>query len=47
VRAALALAAFHKTNLSITHVQTVLDVGKVFENDFKGTGTTDNMNGYL
>lgn len=47
VRAAHALAAFHGKNLSIAHVQTVLDVGKVFENDFKGTGKIDNMNGYL
>ncbi|CAG8981848.1 hypothetical protein HYALB_00014000 [Hymenoscyphus albidus] len=47
VRAANALANHSKTSLSITHIQTVLDIGKVFENDFKGTGRTDNMGAYF
>ncbi|CAG8977993.1 hypothetical protein HYALB_00000662 [Hymenoscyphus albidus] len=47
IRTANALANYDKTSLSIAHIQTVLDIGKNFENDFKGTGVTDNMGSYL
>jgi hypothetical protein len=47
VRAAHALADFEKVDLAIDHLHMVLDIGMIFENDFKGTGATDNENAYL
>jgi hypothetical protein len=47
VRAAHALADFESVDLAMDHLHTVLDVGMIFENDFKGTGATDNENAYL
>ncbi len=47
VRAAHALADFERVDLAMDHLHTVLEVGMIFENDFKGTGATDNENGYL
>jgi len=40
-------ADFDKIDLVINHLHKVLDVRMIFENDFKGTGATDNENGYL
>ena len=46
MRAAHALADFEEVDLTMDHLQTVLDVGIEFETDFKGTGATDNENAY-
>ncbi|RDL41313.1 uncharacterized protein BP5553_01292 [Venustampulla echinocandica] len=46
VRAAHALADFEKVDLAMNHLHKVLDVGAIFENDFKGTGATDNEHAY-
>lgn len=47
VCSAQSLIDFDKTSLSITHVWKVLDVERIFENDFKGTRKIDNINSYL
>jgi len=47
VRAANAFANFDKSNSFLTRLKTVLDVVRIFEEAFKGTGKLDNMNGYL
>jgi hypothetical protein len=47
VRAAHALADFEKADLAMDHLHTVLEVGMMFENDFKGTGATDNEGAYF
>ena len=40
------MADFKKVDLAMNYLYKVLDVGKIFENDFKGTGATDNENAY-
>jgi hypothetical protein len=46
VRAAHALADYDNVDLALNHLHIVLEVGMIFENDFKGTGATDNENAY-
>jgi hypothetical protein len=41
VRAANALANFDKSNSFLTRLKTVLDVVRIFEEAFKGTGKLD------
>ncbi len=47
MRAAHDLAAFEKVDLAMDHLHTVLEIGMIFENDFKGTGATDNELAYF
>ena len=46
VRAAHALASNDGTQLCFSHLEIVLDVGKEFENDFRGSGEMANMLSY-
>ncbi|KAH8593857.1 hypothetical protein B0O99DRAFT_688291 [Bisporella sp. PMI_857] len=47
VHAAHDLAEFDRVDLAMDHLHTVLDIGMIFENDFKGTAATDNENAYF
>ncbi|KFY96264.1 hypothetical protein V500_02531, partial [Pseudogymnoascus sp. VKM F-4518 (FW-2643)] len=46
VRSAHAIASSDGTHICYSHLQTVLDVGKEFENDFRGSGEMANMLSY-
>ncbi|KFY10241.1 hypothetical protein V491_07749, partial [Pseudogymnoascus sp. VKM F-3775] len=45
-RAAHALARNDGTQLCFSHLEIVLDIGKEFENDFRGSGEMANMLSY-
>ncbi|OAF56284.1 hypothetical protein VC83_06846 [Pseudogymnoascus destructans] len=46
VRSAHAIASSDGTHLCYSHLETVLEVGKEFENDFRGSGEMANMLSY-
>ena len=46
VRLAHAIASSDGTHLCYSHLETVLEVSKEFENDFRGSGEIDNMLSY-
>ncbi|KFY28793.1 hypothetical protein V491_00286, partial [Pseudogymnoascus sp. VKM F-3775] len=46
VRSAYAIASSDGTHLCYSHLETVLEVGKEFENDFRGSGEMANMLSY-
>ncbi|KFX86708.1 hypothetical protein V490_08918 [Pseudogymnoascus sp. VKM F-3557] len=46
VRLAHAIASSDGTHLCYSHLETVLEVGKEFENDFRGSGEMANMLSY-
>jgi hypothetical protein len=47
VRSAHAIASSDGTHLCYSHLETVLEVGKEFENDFRGSGEMANMLSYV
>ncbi|ELR07645.1 hypothetical protein GMDG_08500 [Pseudogymnoascus destructans 20631-21] len=46
VRSAHAIASSDGTHLCYSHLETILEVGKEFENDFRGSGEMANMLSY-
>jgi hypothetical protein len=47
VRAAHALAVYEAIQLSYSYLETVLDLGKEFEADYKGAGQIDSLRSYM
>lgn len=42
-----ALTTEERVQVTISHLEFVIDIGKDFEYDFKGIGRTEALNGYF